>query len=179
MPRKAKDIIERLSKRITKSNGCWLWNGSKGGNGYGRTEVVQRKGVYIGKQVHRIMYEHYYGKIPEGMLCLHKCDVRNCCNPKHLFIGTQYDNMRDCVNKGRLYRPSEKIRQRLPRGTNHHDAKLNERKVKMMRWLHKNGKSYAELGRLFHVHSTTARAAVIGHTWSHITEAIKKEAEGA
>jgi hypothetical protein len=51
--------------------------------------------------VHRIMYMARYGSIPKGKFVLHRCDVRSCANPDHLFIGTPYDNTRDMVNKGR------------------------------------------------------------------------------
>lgn len=51
---------------------------------------------------HRFAYESYYKcKIPEGKLVLHKCDNPLCCNPKHLYLGTYADNMKDKMTKGR------------------------------------------------------------------------------
>ena len=53
---------------------------------------------------HRFSYEHHIGPIPTGMFVLHRCDVRRCVNPAHLFIGDARDNLLDCIEKGR--RPS-------------------------------------------------------------------------
>lgn len=71
---------------------CWLWRGATR-NGYGRWRKAN---------AHRIAYELVHGQIPEGLLVRHKCDVRACCNPHHLEIGTCGDNMADCVERGRI-----------------------------------------------------------------------------
>lgn len=47
------------------------------------------------------MYSEFVGPIPEGLLVLHKCDVRLCVNPEHLFVGTNDDNMKDMADKKR------------------------------------------------------------------------------
>jgi len=72
-------------------SGCWLWEGYVR-SGYGRL----RK-----KSVHRLAWEEVNGPIPAGMSVCHHCDVRLCCNPDHLFIGTNGDNTRDMSAKGR------------------------------------------------------------------------------
>jgi hypothetical protein len=61
-------------------------------NGY----VPTRKGY-----AHRRAWEEAFGPIPDGMLVLHTCDVRNCVNPEHLFLGTNKENTQDMVTKGR------------------------------------------------------------------------------
>lgn len=78
------------------NSGCWLWTGTIV-NGYG-TLTLNRK---TGQKAHRTSYEAYKGEIPEGMHVLHKCDVRCCINPDHLFLGTNADNVADKVAKGR------------------------------------------------------------------------------
>jgi len=93
MTRKAKPIENRLTK---DANGCWIFEGSKTVNGYGQTRINGK--TY---RVHRIMYEKYIGVIPDGFCVCHTCDVRACCNPEHLFIGTIGDNMKDKKEKGR------------------------------------------------------------------------------
>lgn len=71
---------------------CWLFTGRIEKSGYGR------KG---GVSAHRLSYQTFVGKIPKGKFVLHKCDVRNCINPNHLYLGTSKDNMRDCLERGR------------------------------------------------------------------------------
>ncbi len=89
---------ERIEKRLDKtSSGCWLWTGAISG-GYGHIGVNRKI-----KLVHRVYWEELNGPIPEGMCLCHKCDIPNCVNPKHLFIGTHTENMRDSLNKGRHY----------------------------------------------------------------------------
>jgi hypothetical protein len=52
-------------------------------------------------KAHRASYEAFKGPIPDGMHVLHQCDVTECVNPDHLFLGTQLDNVRDMMTKGR------------------------------------------------------------------------------
>lgn len=93
-------IEERFWPKVRKTEGCWLWTASLDGSGYGR---IQRIGAVTG--AHRVSWELHYGPIPSGMSVLHKCDVRNCVRPDHLFLGTNADNMRDMREKGRSHAP--------------------------------------------------------------------------
>lgn len=79
------------------NSGCWLWTGPFVLGGYGTFSVSSRRMV----GAHRFAYAEVYGPIPEGMLVCHRCDVKPCVNPDHLFLGTQRDNMQDMVRKGR------------------------------------------------------------------------------
>jgi hypothetical protein len=78
-------------------NGCWRWLGNKTWKGYG----------YISghRKAHREYYTRYVGEIPAGLYVLHKCDVKDCVNPEHLYVGTHADNMKDCVERGQSKSP--------------------------------------------------------------------------
>ncbi len=82
--------------KVTKSKGCWLFKGSIGTHGYGVFQMNLKR-----EKAHRIAWRLSYGTIPDGLLICHTCDVRACCNPKHLFLGTHSDNVRDKYAKGR------------------------------------------------------------------------------
>jgi len=94
---KPADVRFHKSYVKDKSSGCWLWAGSLRGNGYGRIKVNGRAVV-----ASRYSWELHYGPIPDGLLICHTCDKPSCVNPEHLFVGTQKDNMADCIRKGRF-----------------------------------------------------------------------------
>jgi hypothetical protein len=88
--------------RVKKSEApddCWLWAGAVNKAGYGQFS----KG-YGCTLAHRYAWELVNGPIPLGLQICHKCDVPPCCNPAHLWLGTQKDNMADCVAKNRISR---------------------------------------------------------------------------
>ncbi len=77
-------------------SGCWLWTAHTNGGGYGTFKIAGRQVL-----AHRVSWTHYVGPIQDDLRVLHRCDVRSCVNPAHLFLGTLSDNMRDMVAKGR------------------------------------------------------------------------------
>lgn len=74
---------------------CWEWMGGKT-RGYGRIAVGLKT-----MTTHRFSYITHNGDVPKGLHVLHSCDNPGCVNPKHLFLGTQKDNMDDMIKKGR------------------------------------------------------------------------------
>lgn len=80
--------------RVEKSEGCWLWTGSKTSAGYGDLNFM-----YQHVLAHRLSYTLSNGEIPKGYLVLHRCDTPLCVRPDHLFLGTDADNMNDKAAK--------------------------------------------------------------------------------
>ena len=89
-------IPETFWQQVNKTEGCWLWTGSLTEKGYGK--VTYKRRTY---RAHRLIYEKLVGPIPTGYFICHTCDVPNCVNPNHLWIGTHKENMRDMCIKGR------------------------------------------------------------------------------
>lgn len=145
----------RFWDKVRKTRkGCWLFNGATNHSGHGRfwdgTRLVQ---------AHRFSYSIANGNIPEGLQVLHTCDVPNCVNPDHLWLGTNYDNVQDKVSKGR---------QQKLKGSQHGRAKLNEADIFAIRERYAEGDgSYRSLGREYGISHTMIRYIVKGDNWSH------------
>lgn len=87
--------LERLS--IPEPNsGCLLFFGCRQSDGYGY--IRRRPALFL---AHRVAWRVAFGPIPKDLQVLHRCDVRCCVNPAHLFLGTNDDNRADCVSKER------------------------------------------------------------------------------
>lgn len=84
--------------------GCWLftggWDHSSGGYG----EFCIKKGLY--KKAHRVSWEIFKGPIPDNLHVLHKCDTPPCCNPTHLYLGTEKNNTDDRFARNRSWQQS-------------------------------------------------------------------------
>jgi hypothetical protein len=87
----------RFWKYVNKTESCWEWVGARQKFGYGWFLFYKR---YMSS--HRASWILHYGLIPKGMFVLHHCDNPSCVNPSHLFLGTQKDNIRDGMQKGRI-----------------------------------------------------------------------------
>lgn len=81
---------------IGQPDECWEWQGSLRGDGYGQFYAHGKH-----RAVHR--FAHYITTLEWPPVVRHKCDNRRCCNPHHLEGGTQQDNMRDVVERGRHF----------------------------------------------------------------------------
>jgi|SRR6185437_212326 len=102
---------ESLEKRFEDrfipepNSGCWLWTGELDAYGYGSLLLrkIKENGVWRKMRIkaHQLAWKLHKGEIPDGLEVCHSCDMPQCVNPEHLFVGTHYQNMRDRDIKGR------------------------------------------------------------------------------
>lgn len=122
--------IEKMKQRIFKWStpealtGCWIWFGSCGNSGYGKTRFDHSHDI----SAHRVSYTAFNGLIPNGLCVLHSCDLRSCVNPQHLFLGTKAENSQDMVKKGRHYNPA-KMRTHCPQGHDYSGLNSQGRRI--------------------------------------------------
>jgi hypothetical protein len=130
-------------------SGCWLWTGDLGRNGYAR---------FNNHLANRIAWSLFRGAIPKGMCVCHRCDVRQCVNPEHLFLGTHAENMRDMGDKGRARTPQV-------RGERNPRAKLTEADVIAIR---SSTLLQRELARIYGLTPTYVSEIRTRAVWRHI-----------
>jgi hypothetical protein len=167
-----KTLVERFWERVDVRgpDECWPWKAGKNG-GYG-TFWIGAKRV----KAHRFAYELVKGPIPAGQKVCHSCDNPSCCNPAHLWPGTDLDNMKDCIAKGRaVYVRGERNGththpERTARGERQGLAKLTEAKVHEIRRLRSEGYTLAAIGGIMGVHLSNIGYIVNGQTWRHVSE---------
>jgi hypothetical protein len=157
----SKSLEERFWEKVVKgkSDECWLWKASLNMAGYGQ---LYRDGRPI--VASRISWELANGPIPAGVFVLHRCDTPACVNPKHLFLGTQVENIADMWRKGRA-RPWPGPRLK---GEACAVSKLTDAKVQDMRRRFKNGERLQRLADRYGVDRMTIKSAVTRKTWRHV-----------
>jgi len=147
------------------ATGCWEWTRGRFAGGYGQVHW-RGKG---GQLAHRVAYELQIGPIPPGLVVRHTCDNPPCVNPNHLTIGTQADNIADAVRRGRVAtgdrNGARKRPERVLRGEAQPMAKLNRRRVRLIRTLSSRGEPQARLAKHFGVSQATIWKVVSGKTW--------------
>lgn len=138
---------------VTKTESCWLWNGFIDRDGYGRAK---------GGAASRRAWELTNGPIPDGLDVLHKCDVRACVRPDHLFLGTHQDNMTDMVCKGRTRGNRFTVGNAARRG---HGKRLDYSKAEQIRALYRNGLSQQAIADQFGVSQVMVSRVVLNRNW--------------
>ena len=154
MPEAYDEVSPRHLHRDIDKRGpdeCWEWTGDKR-NGYG---IIR----YPGGAVLAHRYMHWLKRKENPPVVMHTCDNPGCVNPKHLRGGTQSENMREMVWKGR-HSPQ--------RGNTHHNAKLNGQDVRMIRIMHKRGHKVRFLAEYNGVSEDCIRSVLSYRTWRHI-----------
>lgn len=159
-----KPAIERVLEKVVRLpfSGCWIFMGATNSFGYGIVGTGARG--MPNDRAHRITYKYFHGEIPAGMFVCHKCDVPSCCNPDHLFVGTNQDNVRDMISKGRNSLPP-----RNPHivGSVHPGAKLNEEQVAEIRKMYASGVVQQKLAEQFGVARQTISKVVNYKRFKH------------
>lgn len=147
-----------IPEHVPNLGKCWVWKG----NPHGKVKhYLGRCGTFTlnGKEhaAHRASYTLHFGAIPDAKSVLHKCDNAMCVNPSHLMLGTQVDNMEDCVSKGRQVR--------WERNGMH---KLNLIQVSEIREKHKTGMfTWRSLGLVYGVSGSQIKRIVRNRSWKN------------
>ena len=135
------------------ANECWEFQGFLNRDGYGQISDENHRT----QRVHRLMYAAHCEPLAKGEIVRHTCDNPACCNPAHLIKGTQLENMRDCITRGRFPDRSGECNGR---------AKLTEELVADIRKVHSSGMwSYGLLAQLFNVPRSTIINVLKHRTW--------------
>jgi hypothetical protein len=160
-------LEERFWAKVDKGDGagCWLWTAAKLRTGYGAFQAgtFKKKNAV---RAHRMAWILTYGEIPDDLCVLHRCDVRLCVRPDHLFLGTYADNNADMGAKGRANNSSDRHF-----GSNHGNAKLIESQVVEIRRRYALNSRYgavAALAREFGVSRKTIHQVVLDRIWTHV-----------
>jgi hypothetical protein len=140
------------SQIVEDIKGCWIWQGSKTGKGYGS---IYRDGRRV--MAHRAAWEMVHGPIPANLCICHHCDTPACVNPAHLFLGTAKDNVQDCIAKGRFS-------YNVQHGPANGKARLTSADVTAIR-TDINNVSIKTLARRYGVSVATIYDIAAGRTW--------------
>jgi hypothetical protein len=163
-------LEERFYAKVEKiEGGCWLWIGRLNRSGYGDLYYDGKK-----RRAHRISYEIHVGEVPDGMFVCHSCDVPMCVNPAHLWIGTNEENMRDMVAKGRHKTAARMAIKNVSKGKNYNAgernarAKLKEADVLQVINLCSQGKTRKYIANQFGVSASLISEIRNGKRWAHL-----------
>lgn len=158
------NISDTVAKRFwdkfepEPNTGCWLWTDSLDRHGYGQFTITP--GFVV--RSHRLSWVLTNGDIPgargyHGLCVCHRCDVRCCINPQHLFLGSNYENRRDSAAKGRMAR-GERIG-----GAQLSDAAVGDIKARL-----RSGELLRVLAAEYRVHVVTISDIKRNKTWRHV-----------
>ena len=160
MRKKIPETRSHFWSRVDQTAGadkCWPWQRScrKSGHGlirwHGRTTTA-----------HRVAFELSKGAIPAGLIIRHACDNPVCCNPQHLLSGTQKDNTRDSMERGRYVAPPTFV------GEAHPGSRLTDKIVRTIRKRRRNGEKLTAIARDYGVDRSAIYQVMCGKTWRHV-----------
>ncbi len=129
---------------------CWFWIGKTAPSGYGFIKYKAKTWT-----AHRLAF--YLTTKTEPEVVCHKCDVRSCCNPHHLFGGTHADNVKDKIKKDRQ-----------PRGASHYRSYFNEKDILDIRKRKALGQKQRDIAKVYGVSEGLISKIVKKTNWKHI-----------
>lgn len=155
---------ETFWARVDKSGGaeaCWECTGARDRQGY-----AYAYSPITGKtsRAHRAAWIYTYGQIDSGLQVCHRCDNPACCNPSHLFLGTDAENKADMDGKGRR-----------ARGSRQGHAVLDEESVGAICGLINAGLSDTAIGSQFGVARAVIYLIRTRKNWRHVSDRVLKE----
>ena len=159
LSKKRPNIIRAFWDKVKKTDNigdCWVWDSHKNQKGYGRFKYNNKRYT-----AHRMAFELQNGEIKGGLHVLHTCDNPSCCNPTHLFLGTNMDNIQDSMNKNRR-----------PRGEYSGRAKLKENQVYEILFLLKYGYPVRKIKDLYMVTIGAIYGIKNNQNWNHLERLI-------
>lgn len=156
----AKQTPESFWKRVCKNKGgCWDWSGACNNTGYGT--VAWHGSVYTAHRVAAWLSGLVASPVaPKSRRdknhVLHSCDNRRCCNPKHFFLGSFSDNMKDAYAKNR---------KKQPKGEQHANSKLTNRQAASIRNSYAKGQTQTKLAAAYGVSQRTISLIIRGESY--------------
>jgi hypothetical protein len=153
---------ERFEEKIERvpECGCWIWMGAIDKQGYGAFGINGKN-----LKAHRVSWMFHHGNMPpKDKGVLHRCDIPLCVSPHHFFLGTQLDNIRDCISKKRFRANGGK------HGQDHPVSKLsNSDAINIFR----DSRTAIVIAKDYGVSRSTVAAIKCGQNWGHIVNANK------
>lgn len=134
---------------------CWIWKGATAGlegKEYGNFWLGQQDRPYI--RAHIFSWQLANGPVPPGLWVLHRCDVRLCVNPRHLFLGTVIDNNRDTM-----------LKDRVQFGRRHWNAKLQEDDIALITERRRGGEPLAAIAADYGIAVSNVSGIAKGTRW--------------
>lgn len=149
-------VVKEDTERVIGLGPCWIWASARFGNGYGAFRLSKRQ-----RRAHVVSFEWHVGPTNEMLVC-HRCDVRACVNPGHLFLGTQAANIRDALAKGRM--ASGTRNGMYAKGL----TTLTESDVMAVHTLLASGARQQDIASQFCVSQTLISHIKLGKAWTHL-----------